>query len=113
MQGNGAPLDRASLAQISGGDAAMEREILADFKSANDTDMQELRQALAQRDLKQITHASHRVKGACRMVGATALASVCERMEKAGRQNNWNDVAQEQGALEREFERLNAWLAAH
>ena len=84
-QGNGAPLDRSSLAQISGGDAAMEREILADFKSANDTDMQELRQALAQRDLKQITHASHRVKGACRMVGATALASVCERMEKAGR----------------------------
>ena len=108
----GAPIDPSSLAQISGGDAAMEREILADFKNANDADMQALRQALAQRDLAQVARASHRVKGACRMVGAAALASVCERMEKAGRENSWKDVAREQGALEHELERLNAWLAA-
>jgi HPt (histidine-containing phosphotransfer) domain-containing protein len=47
------------------------------------------------------------------MVGALALAGVCERMEKAGRQNRWQDVALEQPALERELERLNAWLNGH
>jgi len=111
--GNGLPIDRASLAAITGGDATMEREILADFKSANDADIVALRGALAARDMAKVTQASHRVKGACKMVGAMALAEVCERMEKAGRQNRWQDVETEQPALEREFERLDAWLNAN
>ncbi len=111
--GNGAPLDRASLAQISGGDGAAEREILAEFRAANDADMVALRAALIARDIEQVTKASHRVKGACKMVGALALALVCERMEKAGRQKVWGDIAAEQAALEREFERLNRWLEAN
>ena len=90
----------------------MEREILADFKTANDADMSALRSALAERDVAKVTHASHRVKGACKMVGALALAGVCERMERAGRRNSWQDVALEQAALEQEFERLNTWLKA-
>ncbi len=111
-RGAAAPLDRSSLASITGGDAAMEREILADFKTANDADMSALRSALAERDVAKVTHASHRVKGACKMVGALALAGVCERMERAGRRNSWQDVALEQAALEQEFERLNTWLKA-
>jgi HPt (histidine-containing phosphotransfer) domain-containing protein len=47
------------------------------------------------------------------MVGAMALAGVCERMEKAGRRASWQDVALEQAALELEIERLNTWLNAH
>jgi len=105
-----APLDRSSLAQLTGGDAAMEREILVDFRKSNDADMASLRSALAKRDTAQVVQGSHRLKGACRTVGASALASVCERMERAGRQSRWNEVASEQDALEREFERLNRWL---
>ena len=107
-----APLDHGSLAQISGGDAAMEREILADFRSANDADMAALRAALAARDLAQVVRCAHRVKGACRTVGALALAAVCERMEAAGRRNDWNAVAAEQAGLEKEFGRLSEWLVA-
>jgi HPt (histidine-containing phosphotransfer) domain-containing protein len=104
-------VDRASLAQVSGNDAGLERQILADFRTANDADMVALREALERRDVEQVTHASHRIKGACRMVGATALSDVCERMEKAGRKNDWNAIAGERAVLEAEFERLNHWLA--
>jgi CheY-like chemotaxis protein len=104
------PIDRSSLAEVAGGDAGVEREILIDFKDANDADMATLRDALARHDVAQVTRFAHRVKGACRTVGASALAEVCERMELAGRQNDWGGVAREQVALEREFERLNAWL---
>jgi HPt (histidine-containing phosphotransfer) domain-containing protein len=105
-----APLDRTSLALITGGDAAMEREILADFRATNDGDVAALREALARRDLAQVASAAHRVKGACRTVGAGALAAVCERMESAGRRNDWAGAAAEEEALARELERLNAWL---
>ena len=107
---DGTPVDRSKLAEITGGDAAMEREILADFRNANDVDAAMLRDALAKHDIAQVTHASHRVKGACRMVGATALAEVCERIERAGRASDWAAIVTERSALDREVERLNAWL---
>jgi len=44
------------------------------------------------------------------MVGAMALAEVCDRIERAGRAGNWDAIAAERSALEREVERLNAWL---
>jgi CheY-like chemotaxis protein len=108
---SGALLDPASLAAVSGGDAAMEREILADFRAASDADMTKLRDALARQDVPGIVALSHRMKGGCRTVGASALGDVCERVEKAARRNDWPAIAAEQGALEREFERLKAFLA--
>jgi CheY-like chemotaxis protein/HPt (histidine-containing phosphotransfer) domain-containing protein len=105
-----APLDQGSLAEVSGGDAALEREILSDFRSAADADMAALRDALARRDLARATQTAHRVKGACLTIGAKALAEVCARIERAARAGSWTGVAAEREALEREFERLSAWL---
>jgi len=90
----------------------MEREILADFRTANQADMAKLRDALGRRDMKGITQTAHRVRGACRTIGAAALAEVCERVEGAAKRAAWQAVAAEQRALELEFERLEAWLAA-
>ena len=106
----GTPVDAASLADVSGGDAEMEREILADFRAANRADMAQLRDALAGRDIAAVARTAHRVKGACRTIGAAALAEVCEHVEAAARRKDWQGVAAEQSALEREFERLDAWL---
>jgi two-component system, NarL family, sensor histidine kinase EvgS len=104
------PIDRAALAEISGGAAAMERDILIDFREANDGDAAMLKEALARRDLAQATRASHRMKGASRAIGATMLADVCERIERAGRANDWAAVAENRESFERELERLSAWL---
>jgi len=106
------PVNAANLAEVSGGDAAMEREILADFRTANQADMAKLRDALGRRDMKGIAQTAHRVNGACRTIGAAALAEVCERVEGAAKRAAWQAVATEQRALELEFERLEAWLAA-
>jgi len=105
------PVDRSKLAEISGGDAAMERDILVDFRGVNDGDTAMLRDALEKRDIALVTHASHRIKGASRTVGATMLAEVCERIERAGRANDWGTIAANRDAFDRELDRLNAWLA--
>lgn len=105
------PLDRGSLAQVTGGDAQMEREILADLRSASDADMAALRAALDGTDLAAVVRVAHRMKGACRTVGAAALAEVCARVEGAGRRGDAAAVASERAALEREFGRLADWLS--
>src|SRR5205085_4683098 len=106
--GEAPPVNAANLAEVSGGDAAMEREILADFRTANQADMAKLRDALGRRDMNGIAQTAHRVKGACRTIGAAALAEVCEHVEGAAKRADWQSVAADQRTLELEFERLDA-----
>lgn len=104
------PLDRTKLAELSGGDEQTEREILADFRTTAGDDATALAAALERADRNQITRISHRMKGASRMVGALALAAICERMEAASRADDAAAIAAQSGALRREVERLQEFL---
>ncbi|MEO5702488.1 MAG: PAS domain S-box protein [Gammaproteobacteria bacterium] len=104
------PVDHAVLAAISGGDAAAEREILTDFQRVNDSDAAMLKLAVDRCDNSQVTHASHRIKGASKAIGATALATVCERLERASRAGNWKAIEANMGAFDLELERLNSYF---
>jgi CheY-like chemotaxis protein len=103
------PVDRSVLAAITGGDTAVECEILTEFRRINDQDAVMLKLAVDRRDMPQVTNASDRIKGASRTVGATALAAVCERLEHASRANDWKDVEANMRAFHRELERLNTY----
>jgi CheY-like chemotaxis protein len=104
------PLDRTKLAELSGGDEQTEREILADFRTTAGDDAAALAAALERADRNQITRISHRMKGASRMVGALALAAICEQMEAASRADDAAAIAAQSGALRREVERLQEFL---
>jgi PAS domain S-box-containing protein len=109
-QAGPAPIAAAALAELTGGDEAIEREILREYKMANDADVLSLEDALARRDLPGITRAAHRIKGASKMVGARDLAAVCAAIEQAGRGDDLPGVMAEEARLRRELERLNAYL---
>jgi HPt (histidine-containing phosphotransfer) domain-containing protein len=66
-----------------------------------------LKRAVAGSNILEVTTASHRIKGASKMVGAMALAAVCERLERASRAGDWPVVRANMGAFEHELERLN------
>jgi HPt (histidine-containing phosphotransfer) domain-containing protein len=61
-------------------------------------------------DIELVTHASHRIKGASRTVGAMGLAAVCERLERAARAKDWQGVKANLGAFHREIDRLNKYV---
>jgi signal transduction histidine kinase/CheY-like chemotaxis protein/HPt (histidine-containing phosphotransfer) domain-containing protein len=105
-----APVDRSVLDEISGGDVAAERHILREFRRFNDEDAAMLQRAVADSDIAQVTHEAHRIKGASRTVGAMGLASVCERLEHAGRANDWGEIAVHMAAFHRELECVNAYF---
>jgi PAS domain S-box-containing protein len=104
------PIDRSQLAEISGGDAAAERDILSDFRSVNDDDVIILGQALEKRDIVQVMRISHGIKGASKTIGANGLAVASERLEHAGRANDWPLVDANKDAFYQELERLNNYL---
>jgi signal transduction histidine kinase/CHASE3 domain sensor protein/FixJ family two-component response regulator len=104
-----APLDLSVLARISGGDAAIERDVIADFRLANDEDAAMLMRAVATSDMRQVMRATHRMLGASRTVGAVGFARVCERIEHASRASDWPAVAASMEAFHQEWTRLNSY----
>lgn len=110
--GQSAPIDRAALAVLAHGDEAVERRLLAVFRKANAADAAALKSALEQRNVEAATSAAHRVMGAGRMAGAVALSAVCERMVRAGQSGDWEAMVAQRDALDRELQRIDAYLDA-
>jgi CheY-like chemotaxis protein/HPt (histidine-containing phosphotransfer) domain-containing protein len=106
------PVDHAVLAAVLGGDAATERDVLTDFRHANDKDAAMLERAVAANDGPQVTRATHRILGASKMIGAHALAGVCERIGHASRSRDWMAVMADMSAFHREMARLNTYVDA-
>ena len=107
----GSPLQPGPLAEISGGDKALEREILQDYGKSNVADAQLLHDAFEKRDAEGVRRIAHRMKGASRMVGAEALALLCERMEQGGHEKRWDELIRIRPRLDEELQRLSRFLA--
>jgi CheY-like chemotaxis protein/HPt (histidine-containing phosphotransfer) domain-containing protein len=109
---DGAQIDRMQLRAIMDGDAALEAEMLAGFRTASVKEAAALREALARRDCGAIRHASHRMKGLARLVAASSLASVCERLERQARAGCLDDPVVVLAEFEREWHRVSDFLNA-
>lgn len=107
-----APLDMRVLHGISNGDQAIERRALAHFRRINDTDSRLLLEAVERVHMASIIHLAHRIKGACKFVGAHALASASESLEHAGRNGTTRDLDRLVAQFRTELEKLNAYLDA-
>jgi signal transduction histidine kinase/CheY-like chemotaxis protein/CHASE3 domain sensor protein/HPt (histidine-containing phosphotransfer) domain-containing protein len=106
----GAPLDATLLHDISGGDDAAARDILARFHRYNAEDARNLRAAVHRGDYDQVQVFCHRIKGSSRTIGANGLASACERLEHAAREGDTQGMAAGLALFEAEIDRLEAFI---
>ena len=104
------PVDRSLLAPLFGDDLAKERAFMAEFRRVNDADAETLTIAAEAGELANLTSAAHRIDGASRMVGATALSGVCQRLEGACREGDWQKIHANMALFQRELARLNAYF---
>ena len=95
--------DRAKLVELFGDDprtlAEVEREFLDTARLAE-------REILATNDCEAIARAAHRLKGASGMIGAAALGTLAETMEKAAKAGDLGGVRRLQDLFTREVKRV-------
>ena len=103
-------LDLPMLAAISRGDASAERRVLQEFRRTNDIDADALREGLRARDFARVVHHAHRLRGACSMLGATVLASVCTALQAAGARHDDEELSVLMDQFETELLRLRNYL---
>jgi HPt (histidine-containing phosphotransfer) domain-containing protein len=83
-----------------------------DFRRANEDDAIMLKRAVDRSNIPEVTTASHRIKGASKMIGAVGLAAVCERLERASRADDLQAVRANMEAFQTELQRLNNYCEA-
>ncbi|HEU0277394.1 MAG TPA: ATP-binding protein [Rhodanobacteraceae bacterium] len=107
-----APVDRAVLAEVTGSDAALARNLLNDFVQATRRDIGELRGALASADLHAATRAAHRIKGAAALIGADGVRQPALDAEAAARRGDTEALRVHADALVAALEVLAVWVEA-
>ena len=107
-----APVDLGVLAEVSGGDALVERGIIREFLRANAADAQLLAEALQAQDAALLVQAAHRIRGASAAVGASAFSEACAHLERGARAGDWEAVMGNLDGFHRELARLNTYLGA-
>jgi signal transduction histidine kinase/CheY-like chemotaxis protein len=80
---SGGPVDLAVLADVTGGDAELAAALVDDFLASALTDLQLLDDALDGGDAVEAGRRAHRIKGAARTVGATAMEALAQHIETA------------------------------
>jgi CheY-like chemotaxis protein/HPt (histidine-containing phosphotransfer) domain-containing protein len=109
--------DPGTLAVITGGDAAMEREILCNFVQADEADVQALVAAVEGERLEEACSLAHRIAGAAQTLRAEPFLDACRTLEQHARAGDTaqakQQVRQLQSQAQRLHDRLLQRVAAH
>ena len=100
------PLNELAVEEFSGGDRAVEAEIFQHFIAITSRDIEQLHAAIGNADPMAARLTSHRIKGACRIIGAAMLGAVLERIELASTRADWTAIRSELDNMDFERNRL-------
>jgi signal transduction histidine kinase/DNA-binding response OmpR family regulator len=106
-------VDPQLLRALTGGDLAVEAELLDEYRRTHESDAQVLRQAVADGDLRRAAQAAHRIRGACVALGSSPLADATSCLEEALAAGDPSGVQACMAAFDDELARLLAALAPH
>ena len=86
------PIDDRALKDEFGDDPETFKEILVEFVEPAREDLRELEKAWQDRSTEGVSLASHKLKSACKTIGANALSDLCNALEQAGKENDWDTI---------------------
>jgi len=101
--------DRAKLVELFGDDPATLAEVEREFL---DTARVAEREITGTADVTVIARAAHRLKGASGMIGAAALRTIAEALERAAKANDLSGVRRLHETFAREVERVAEQVGA-
>jgi CheY-like chemotaxis protein/HPt (histidine-containing phosphotransfer) domain-containing protein len=107
-----AGFDFSAALNYVGGDRALLDELLGIFVEDAPVRIEAIRRAIAASEAADLTREAHTLKGALKVIGATAAAGLAQGLEALGRDGHMSDADKLATALEREMDRLMQSLLA-
>nr|WP_315975331.1 transporter substrate-binding domain-containing protein [Pseudomonas sp. 6D_7.1_Bac1] len=103
---SGDAIDLTNLEQLTRGDEALIKSLLADLARSNEEDMSRLLKLFTQHDLPALADLAHRVKGGARIIKAQGLIHCCVSLEAACEGFDAEQLTAAVDALQQAMERL-------
>jgi CheY-like chemotaxis protein/HPt (histidine-containing phosphotransfer) domain-containing protein len=105
------PVDPEALKEILGtDDPALIKEFYADFLRTALATVTEIEAAYRRRSAKEVGALAHKLKSSARTVGADALADQCEKLERVGGAEDWDQLDSSMPALGGLFVQVERWM---
>jgi len=105
-------VDMDRLTELAGGDKEMLRELIELFNKQTSRQLAQLQAAVPAGNTEEVRHLAHSCKGASATMGMAPLAAVFFELEKLGRAANLDGAAPLLVNAQREFKRVQDFLAA-
>jgi HPt (histidine-containing phosphotransfer) domain-containing protein len=103
-------VDRAAALERVGGDRELLKELVDLFREDCPRALQEIEDALAQGNARQLQQAAHGLKGSVGIFGATATVAAAQRLESIGQSGDLTGAAEAYDALQVQLRRLDPAL---
>ena len=107
------PVDLVHLARYTGGDSALNAEVLQLFAGQSAELMGQLHSVLEARDQKTWRHITHSIKGAARGIGAFALADAAAEAEPLDPAAQTSEALAALAVLKARAETVQLFIAAY
>ena len=105
-----APVQFDILTAAIGDDPALIAAMLDEFAETNQEDLNALNAALAARCAEEVNEVAHRIKGACKIIGATEAADRAYTLEQAGEADDWERIDRTLPPFHTAMDRLMGWI---
>jgi two-component system, sensor histidine kinase and response regulator len=86
------PIDENALKAMFGDDEAMFREILVDFIEPSKAIIKEIQTGFEQHSAEDVKQGAHKLKSSALSIGAIALGELCQNLEAAGKNDDWDVI---------------------
>lgn len=106
-------VDLARFNDMSGGDAAMARELIDMFDKQTSQQLKQIEDAMRSKDASTVGHVAHSCKGASATLGMKRLAAVMLKLEKLGKSGVLDGAEQFHLEAQREFKEVQNFLSAN
>lgn len=103
-------VDRESLNLLSGGDSAVELELLGAFIQDAPSHLLGAKVALEAVDFDMLVYEAHQLKGSASMVGIRQLPELAARLEDKAKEKYFDEAAKLIPQLEMIYKQIKAWI---
>lgn len=86
------PVDIAVMRQLFHNNSTLVCKFALKFIEVANSTLSEMKLAQVEKDLPALGRLGHKLKSSARTIGASGFAELCEALEKAGRDNDWDEA---------------------
>lgn len=104
MKADEEPVDPTMLVQVVGNDPKLHAELIGDFLKATEDILSQLDGHFTKRQFDKYGGLAHRIKSSARVVGATKMGDMCNKLEVAAKSDDVETVKQLHPMLRPEFQ---------